>query len=300
MTTKNTIRRDYLIIRRLLKNDCPSKHDLKEYLKINGAEVGERTFQRDISDIRSNFDIRIIYDEKRNGYYINHDSIFELDKLLYFIGLAESYDAVLSCLKDKKRLSKYLSIALTPHSKGVEKIGVLLKAMHDLQIINFSYLSYRTGLFMDYTVNPYLLKEFDGMWYLLAFVEELKSFRTFGLERITNLIVTDSIFQRDEILDETAERFNNVYGLIYESTDSNNPPIERVDLYFSDSMLPSIKTLPLHHSQRIDGNIVTLEVIINPELENKIMSYGEHIEVLSPPSLRKTVKQHLEDALQRY
>ena len=59
MPTKNTIRRDYLIIRRILQNDYPSKRTLLDYLKRYDTEIGERTFQRDLADIRSNFDIEI-------------------------------------------------------------------------------------------------------------------------------------------------------------------------------------------------------------------------------------------------
>lgn len=59
-------------------------------MKRYDVEIGERTFQRDLADIRSNFDIEIIYDEQKNGYYAQTDSTFDFDKLLYFIGLAES------------------------------------------------------------------------------------------------------------------------------------------------------------------------------------------------------------------
>ena len=45
MPTKNIIRRHYLIIRRILQNDYPSKHTLMEYMKRYDAEIGERTFQ---------------------------------------------------------------------------------------------------------------------------------------------------------------------------------------------------------------------------------------------------------------
>mgnify|MGYP003243937231 CR=1 FL=1 len=98
MPTKNTIRRHYLIIRRILRNDYPSKHILLEYMKQYDVEVGERTFQRDLAEIRSNFDIEIIYDEKKNGYFAQTDSTLELDKLLYFIGLAES---AISCCQPR-------------------------------------------------------------------------------------------------------------------------------------------------------------------------------------------------------
>ena len=113
MPTKNTIRRNYLIIRRILQNDYPSKRTLLDYMKRYDVEIGERTFQRDLADIRSNFDIEIIYDEQKNGYYAQTDSTFDFDKLLYFIGLAESSDIILSTVKDRNKLLEYLSIPLT-------------------------------------------------------------------------------------------------------------------------------------------------------------------------------------------
>lgn len=300
MPTKNTIRRDYLIIRRILQNDYPSKHTLLEYMKRYDVEIGERTFQRDLADIRSNFDIEIIYDEQKSGYTVQTNSTPEFDKLLYFIGLAESSDIILSTIKEKNKLLRYLSISPTPHAKGVENIGCLLRAIQCQLTIHFSHLNYKTTESKDYTVHPYLLKEFDGMWYLFAFVNDLKSFRTFGLDRISNLVITDEQFQRDKALELTAEKFNQVYGLIYEPNNNPNAAIEKVELRFSNTKLYYLKALPLHHSQTIDGNIVTLHLIVNPELENKIISYGEQVEVLSPLSLRNRIKERLQQALSQY
>lgn len=300
MPTKNTIRRNYLIIRRILQNDYPSKHTLLEYMKRYDVEVGERTFQRDLADIRSNFDIEIIYDEQKNGYTILSDSTPEFDKLLYFIELAESSDIILSTIKDKNKLLQYLSISPNPQSKGVENIGCLLRAIQSQLTIKFSHLNYKTMESKDYTVYPYLLKEFDGMWYLFAYVDALQSFRTFGLDRISNLVITEEPFQREKALELTAEKFNQVYGLIYEPNNEPDVPIEKVELRFSDTKLCYLKALPLHHSQTIDDNIVTLHLIINPELENKIISYGEHVEVLSPLSLRTKIKERLLNALSQY
>ena len=300
MPTKNTIRRHYLIIRRILQNDYPSKHTLMEYMKRYDAEIGERTFQRDLAEIRSNFDIDIIYDEQRNGYYLLKDSTLYIDQLLYFIGLAESSDIALSTLKDKNRLSGYVSISPNPKSKGVEHIGWLLRAIQYRQVITIIHCSYQTGEQTTYTVEPYLLKEFEGMWYLFAYCEDIKAFRTFGLDRIGQIQITDRTFQRKEELERTAEKFDNVYGLVYEPDNNPNAPIEEVRLKVSSVMLPYIQSLPIHSSQSIDGDTITLHLIINPEMENKIMSYGEHIEVLSPPLLRNKIKERIKQLLSRY
>jgi len=167
-------------------------------------------------------------------------------------------------------------------------------------IVRFEHRNYQTSKSKDYTVSPYLLKEFEGMWYLFAFVNELKAFRTFGLDRIHSLIVTDEPFQREKALEQVAEKFNQVYGLVYEPDNNLNASIEEVKLKVSETMLHYLNALPLHHSQTINENILTLCLIINPELENKVISYGEHIEVLSPIHLRERIKQRLLKALFQY
>lgn len=179
-------------------------------------------------------------------------------------------------------------------------IGILLQAIQQNTVINISHLSYQTGEQKAYTVEPYLLKEFEGMWYLFAYCEDMKAFRTFGLDRIRQIQITDRIFQRRAELEHTAEKFDNVYGLVYEPNNNPNAPIEEVRLKVSPVMLPYIQSLPIHSSQSISGNTITLHLIINPELENKIMGYGEHIEVLSPPSLRNKIKERIIQSLSKY
>ena len=81
------------------------------------------------------------------------------------------------------------------------------------------------------------------MWYLFAFVDKLESFRTFGLDRIRNLVITDDVFQREPALEETAKRFDDVYGLVYEPDNNPTAPIEEVKLkgfFFHVALSPFI------------------------------------------------------------
>ena len=300
MNNKNTIRRDYLIIRRIMRGDHPSASVLLQYLERNDIAVTLRTLQRDMADIRSNFDVEVIYDSKKNGYYIDETCSMDMDKLLYFLGLAESSDVILSNIKDRQKLLKYLSISPNPHAKGLENIGVLLQAVQQCMVISIDHLSYQTEEQKQYTVEPYLLKEFEGMWYLFAYCEDMGVFRTFGLDRIRQIRITDKVFQRREELEQKAKKYDNVYGLVYEPANNPNAPIEEVRLKVSAVMLPYIQSLPIHSSQSINGDIITLHLIINPELENKIMSYGEYIEVLSPLSLRNKIKERIIQLLSKY
>ena len=300
MVNKNMLRRNYIIIRRIMKDDCPSKAMIQQYLKNHDIEIDSRTLERDINAIRYNLGVEIEYDRDKNGYFIDAKNSNDFDKLLYFIGLAENADIIIDSLKSKQALWQYLSISPSVSFKGVDKIGVLLQAIRNRSIINFNHLNYNTGERTQYTAEPYLLKEFEGRWYLFAFIAKKQAFRTFGLDRITELEITDNQFQRTEERAMTADRFNDIYGLVY-MPNQENPPLETIRFRCnSDFIINHLSALPLHHSQTINDSVVSLQVIINPELENKLLSYGEHIEVLSPDSLRTTIQQRLTQTLNQY
>ena len=92
MVNKNMLRRNYIIIRRIMRNDSPSKAKILQYLKNNDIDVNARTLERDINAIRYNLGVEIKYDNDKNGYFIDTESSDDFDKLLYFIGLAENAD----------------------------------------------------------------------------------------------------------------------------------------------------------------------------------------------------------------
>jgi predicted DNA-binding transcriptional regulator YafY len=68
----------------------------------------------------------------------------------------------------------------------------------------------------------------------------------------------------------------------------------------SDFMVGHFSALPLHCSQKIEDKVVSLRVIINTELENKLLSYGEQVEVLAPEGLRGRMRERLKMAEKQY
>ncbi len=66
----------------------------------------------------------------------------------------------------------------------------------------------------------------------------------------------------------------------------------------SEKRINYVLTKPLHGTQRIDkteesGLTIKIEVIPNPELYQLILSFGEDLEVLSPPEVRERVKEKI-------
>lgn len=301
MATKNNIRRDYLIISRILRGDSPSSATLLVYLERHDCAVTNRTLQRDLADIRSNFDIDIIYDPYRKGWTIDPETAGDFEKTLYFMELAETSDLLLSGVRRQRDLLRYLVTSPTTRPKGIELLPSLLRAIHGREVVAFDHTNYTTGTTTRYEVHPYLLKEFDGRWYLFAYVPEKEAFRTFGLDRIDSLTPTGEHFERTGGREETARKFDRVYGLVYEPGQQKDAPVECVRVRFHNaSMLRHLAALPLHASQRIEGDTAEWQVIVNPELENKILSYGEYAEVLAPESLRRRIARRLRETLARY
>ena len=78
---------------------------------------------------------------------------------------------------------------------------------------------------------------------------------------------------------------------------------QKVVFRASPKEAPYIRTKPLHRSQMVieedlDGyTTFQLEVIVNPELERDLLSYGCGITVLSPQSLAESIKRHHRQAL---
>jgi len=68
---------------------------------------------------------------------------------------------------------------------------------------------------------------------------------------------------------------------------------------------PYVLTKPLHSSQEVihkdkDGITINIKVVPNYELERLLLGFGPSLEILSPPSLRKRMKELIGKALKLY
>lgn len=149
-------------------------------------------------------------------------------------------------------------------------------------------------------IEPGLLFEYRNRWYLDGFDAVERKPRTFGLDRITNLKLTDQPIQQTDIETLRTDR-QHAIGV------TCPPDLEpqRVVLRFQSSEANYVRSLPLHGSQQIiqegpDFVDVELTVILNHELDREILAFGELVEVLEPQVLRERMTERVVDLLQRY
>ena len=101
---------------------------------------------------------------------------------------------------------------------------------------------------------------------------------------------------------ETDIDFDEYFADVIGVTKREGQQAEKVLLRFPKNEYPYVATKPWHGSQKKvdeDDTSVTIEldVVINYELEQKILSWGDYVEVLRPQTLRDTIGHRLENAI---
>jgi proteasome accessory factor B len=132
--------------------------------------------------------------------------------------------------------------------------------------------------------------------YLLAYVPEYESVRTFAVDRIASVSLEKGTFTpRQAVADDV---FANSLGV-------NTGPADRVEIRFSARVAPYVRARVWHASQQIrdeDGGDVTLtmDVCHDWALRSWILQWGRYARVLTPGSLAHEVAEDLEAASANY
>jgi predicted DNA-binding transcriptional regulator YafY len=298
MSNQGTIKRYILIVEKTNSNRCPSFSEIKAYLHQHGFEISARTLQRDIEQIRIEFGIEIKYDRGRNGYFIDKDRSVDLDTFLGFLDTVATADLLTQSLKESKTAMNYISFESEGSFRGVGYLKDILFAIKNRRKISFVHENYTAGTRKKYRIDPYLLKEYQNRWYVIGIVEG-RHFRTFGIDRIEALEVAAEVFKAEKF-ENPSVLFDNIIGLT-----NAEGRVEEVLLSFHPVQGKYIKSLPLHRSQKVlkDSKkelVVSLNLVPNFELQQKLLMMGNAVKVLKPVSLARDIKRTLSLALKQY
>jgi len=299
MSKHGTIRRYTLEIEKISRGQFPSFQEIKDYLFEHGFEIGDRTIQRDIEQIRFEFGIEIKYERDKNGYYIDYENSLNTESFFRFLEIVNTAELLTESLLESKDSLKHISFDTGGGLKGIENLRPLLKAIKDNRKISFTHFNFHTEKSRKYTLKPYLLKEYQNRWYVVGIIGGISEFRTFGIDRIENLEIKTETFKPDKKLNPIG-MFNKTIGLVY----SENT-IQTIVLSFTPTQGKYIKTLPLHPTQEIlidDENEcrISLEIIPNYELTQQILKYGTSIKVIEPQWLADEIKEILKRTIEKY
>ncbi|MFO7879184.1 MAG: WYL domain-containing protein, partial [Bacteroidales bacterium] len=281
MSKHGTIRRYTLIIEKIQRGQFPSFREIRDYLHEHAFEVGDRTIQRDIEQIRFEFGLEISYDRSKNGYYIDYEGSLNVESFFRFLEIVNTAELLTESLAESKDSLQHIAFDTGGGLRGIENIKPLLRAIKENHEVTFTHHSFQTEKSRRYRLKPYLLKEYLNRWYIVGVVAGFNQVRTFGVDRIENLHVETRTFTPDKQLNPS-QRFSETIGLVY-----SEHPVENVILSFSPIQGKYIKTLPMHSSQTVlidndDECRISLRVSPNFELRQQILKHGDAVKVIEP------------------
>lgn len=260
--------------------------------------VSRRTILRDLQEIRSGMNISIEYSRQKKGYYIpeDEDQISDIERIL------EQYDLVTSLHAREELTSIVFPEKRKPRGTGF--LSPLIHAIKRKLIVEFTYVKFNNSVSSFRRVMPYALKEGRGRWYLLAVeigenVRHADEIKSWGLDRIKDLIVTKERFTRNPAIDPEKE-FKDVIG----AYSKEELPVEEVILSFSPKAGRYNEAFPLHSSQEtlVDNDEefrIRLRIKITYDFKQELLSQSNDLVVIAPEHLRRELCEIYRKALER-
>ena len=265
---------------------------------VEGGDLLQRTLQRDIQVIREVYNIEIKCNRSTNEYEITEDND------LYAQNLLEAFD-VFRALQNYGNLSEMIQFEKRLPA-GTEYLSPLLRAIKERRQVKLHYYKFwdRSSQTQERTIEPYLLKEAQRRWYVLAWDVEKEALRVFGLDRIKRLDDERGVKFQHPVPKGVKHYFDDSFGAW---VDNERTQAEEVVLAFrklpTDTLfIPNpakyLEAMPLHSSQEIlkeeeEAIVLRLRIKITPDFIKELLSYGKQVEVLTPAHLQEelTAKQ---------
>lgn len=185
------------------------------------------------------------------------------------------------------------------YNAGIGFFSRLFEAITQKQTLTITYQKFLHSEPIVYSLSPYYLKQYNNRWFLFGRGFHQKTLTNFPLDRIVRIERCNHPFEATNV--DFDSYFDDVIGVTVPKGEKPEP----VELWFTKRQLAYVETKPLHRSQKIvskdeDGGIVHLFLIINYELEQLLLSFGENVKVLSPTLLQDKIKERIEKSLQNY
>lgn len=289
MSKRDYLIRFLLIIKKLRNSRFATFEEINEYIlrefELIDApkEISLRTFQRDLNEIRTIFNIDV-HCNNSHQYYIEEDEQSGFNNRMM-----EAFD-IFNSLSTGEQLRPYVLLEKRC-SLGTEYIYGLLHAIKNRLVLKMDYQKYYENTKSTREVEPYALKEFKGRWYLLSKDSTDDCIKTFALDRIQGIEISKKRFTYPPDM-HPSQYFKNCYGII---TSEEETP-EQIILAFEPYQGNYIKSYPLHESQKIliDNEAelrISIYLYLTHDLLMELLSFGSSMKVIQPNNLMKEVSE---------
>ena len=168
-------------------------------------------------------------------------------------------------------------------------IADLNTAIIDQKAVRMVYFSMGRQAESSRTVHPYRLRHVEDSLYLVGYCTLRRQVRTFAVDRIKQVTVTDDPFSIPDGFD--------LQAFLEESFSIYQGPPETVKIRFSPKVAGYIRERTWHVSQQLedqsDGSVLfTATVAGIEEISHWVLRWGAEARVLAPDTLCRVVGRH--------
>lgn len=260
----------------------------------NGEPLPRRSFYNYRNGIADTLGIDIEFNTSTYEYYIASDGTEATNKRQQWLLDSMSISGMVSSSAD---LSSRILLEFVPSAR--EFLPVIIDAMRQNFRIKFSYKSYqRVNPQNGIVIEPYFVKIFNQLWYVIGYNIADKKIKTYSLDRMSKVIITNDTFVIPEgfVPDEF---FADCYGI---TTNQDEP--KTISIKAEPTQAKYLRALPLHPSQQEElhdnYSIFRYKMRNTYDLRERLLSHGSSIEVIEPPELKAQIVDELKKALQNY
>lgn len=269
-----------------------------------GIKLHRSTFNRHRNAIEDIFGLSIDCNKNKGfTYFISNSHALEEDTVQNWLLSTLSVNNIIS---ESISLQDRIQIESIPDDRYLPVMIDAMKASYKVKIV---YRRFGAEDAKQHVFAPYALKVYEKRWYVLGFFEErvkengekrAAHFTVFSFDRIESLEVLNEKFRMKPDF-RLKDYFRDSFGIV----SNDGMAAERIVLRAYGREVYSMRSLPLHHSQReihTDKDYSDFELRMKPTMDfaGKLLSRGSWIEVLEPQSLRTDIAQRIMEMQSRY
>ncbi len=319
--TSGQFRRLFEIHQLIANQKYPNTKELADKFEIH-----RRTVRRDIALLRDTLNAPVKFDYKKKGFIYTHPNwemplipLTEGELLAFFIAtialqgkgstdederLRKAIAKIAVILPDEISVNlgflfESTSFQAPPHVLVEGRLlDQLRQAITEREIVSFDYYTPGKPVAKDRRVEPLLLHNHEGTWYVIAFDYKHRKPITFHTGRIENLKNTDDFFKERKEFDKD-EYLNKSFGMYRGGKDTE------VEIIFDEHQSKWMRERNFFHPQETreelpDGGMKLMFVIGENGLEavaRFCLQYAGHCQVIKPKELIEIIKEKLQKGL---
>jgi predicted DNA-binding transcriptional regulator YafY len=325
--TRRPLERVLRIHEMVLRGNYPNCSKIAQELEVN-----RKTIQRDLNFMREELGLPLEYSEGSHGYhYTGPVADFPIlqttaDDLVGLIlarnalgamkgsaleaSLRAGFQKLLAGMSDRITIPwSEVDQAFSVKSAGMTERDAFLferlaKAVLECRELHFEYRKLADEKPAKRRLQPYHLAEIDGGWYLIGHDLDRGARRTFAVQRMRAVQLTNKRFLRSRDF-RLEDHFAGSFGVW--AGEDRGAAKHRVKIRFRGFAARVVAERRWHPSQEIawvepDGSVIDLSLTLSAleDILRWILGFGAQAEALEPAELRERISEELRKAAARY